>query len=163
MIRRHLRLRRAFLALAFAVLVAPAAAQAVTGVMVDTGLPPGIQQTDARHAALLVKNRHDIITAVDPRVSPFQLKVQAMRLNAMANQYQSQSSLRSENSFGVPGPSAGGATGPQTTVSATSSSSDSFDWGSAGIGAGIVLGGIAFLLIMRELGRRNGKTGLAKA
>ena len=146
MIRRHLRLRRAFLALAFAVLAAPTAAQAVTGVMVDTGLPPGIHST-----------------AVDPRVSPFQLKVQAMRLNAMANQYQSQSSLRSENSFGVPGPSAGGATGPQTTVSATSSSSDSFDWGSAGIGAGIVLGGIAFLLIMRELGRRNGKTGLAKA
>ena len=163
MIRRHLRLKRAFLALAFAVLAAPTAAQAVTGVMVDTGLPPGIQRTDARHAALLVQNRHDKITAVDPRVSPFQLKVQAMRLNAMANAYQSQSSLRSENSFGVPGPGAGGATGPQTTVSATSSSSDSFDWGSAGIGAGNVLGGIAFLLIMRELGRRNGKTGLAKA
>ena len=106
MIRRHLRLRRAFLALAFAVLAAPTAAQAVTGVMVDTGLPPGIQGTDARHAALLL-NRHDNITAVDPRVSPFQLKVQAMRLNAMANQYQSQSSLRSENSFGVPGPGAG--------------------------------------------------------
>lgn len=162
MIRRHLRLRRAFLALAFAVLAAPAGAQAVTGVMVDTGLPPGIQSTDARHAALLL-NRHDNITAVDPRISPFQLKVQAMRLNAMANAYESQSSLRSENSFGVPGPGAGGATGPQTTVSATSSSSDGFGWGSAGIGAGIVLGAIAFLLIMRELGRRNGKTGLAKA
>ena len=149
MIRRHLRFRRAFLALAFAALLAaPTAAQAVTGVMVD-GPPPGMY--------------HHNITAVDPRVSPFQLKVQAMRLNAMANAYQSQSPLRSENSFGVPGPSAGGATGPQTTVSATSSSSDSFDWGSAGIGAGIVLGGIAFLLIMRELGRRNGKTGLANA
>jgi hypothetical protein len=162
MIRRHLRLRRAFLALAFALLAAPTAAQAVTGVMVDTGLPPGIQGTDARHAALLL-NRHDNITAVDPRVSPFQLKVQAMRLNAMANQYQSQWSRRAEKSFIVPGPTAGGATGPQTTVSAASSTSDSFDWGSAGIGAGIVLGGIAFLLIMRELGRRNGKTGLANA
>ena len=147
MIRRHLRLRRAFLALAFAVLAAPTAAQAVTGVMVD-GPPPGMYNHN--------------ITAVDPRVSPFQLKVQAMRLNAMANAYENHSSLRSEHSFGVPGPSAGGATGPQTTVSA-SSASDSFGWGSAGIGAGVVLGGIAFLLIMRELGRRNGKTGLANA
>jgi hypothetical protein len=194
MIRKHFRFRRYVLGLAFAaVLVAPAAAQAYSGAFTD-GPATGVQQTDARHAALL--NKQNVAPASPLSAQPtgigqqaYAARLQAMadayarlkaqptaigqqayaaRLQAMADRYQSmgQGTVRSENSFGAPGPSAGGAQGPVVVKTASASSSSGFDWNDAGIGAAVAFG-IALLLVTAvALGRRyrhTDGTGLASA
>jgi hypothetical protein len=194
MIRKHFRFRRYVLGLAFAtVLIAPAAAQAYSGVTTD-GPATGVQQTDARHAALLNKQTVAPASPVSPQPTAigqqaYAARLQAMadaykriqagptsigeqaygaRLQAMADRYQSmgQSTVRSENSFGAPGPSAGGAQGPVAVKTASVSSSSGFDWNDAGIGAAVTFG-IALLLVTAvALGRRyrhTDRTGLASA
>ena len=55
MIRKHFRIRRYVFGLAFAAaLIAPTAAQAVSGITSE-GPATGVQKTDSRHAALLNK------------------------------------------------------------------------------------------------------------
>lgn len=224
MIRKHFRIRRYVFGLAFAAaLIAPAAAQAYSGVTTD-GPATGVQQTDARHAALLNKQTVAPASPVYPQTAPqtagvgeqaYQARVQAMadaakriqskptaigqqayaarlqaaadywatrqagptalgqqaygaRMQAMADRYQSmgQGTVRSENSFGAPGPSAGGAQGPVAVQTATVSSSSGFDWNDAGIGAAVAFG-IALLLVTAvAVGRRfrhTDRTGLASA
>ena len=68
MIRKHFRIRRYVFGLAFAAaLIAPAAAQAVTGITSE-GPATGVQQTDARHAALL--NKQTVAPASPLSVQP---------------------------------------------------------------------------------------------
>ena len=163
MIRKHFRIRRYVFGLAFATaLIAPAAASAYTG-LTSEGPATGVQQTDARHAALL--NRQ--ATPVTP--TGIGQQAYAARLQAMADRYASmgQGPVRSENSFGAPGPSAGGAQGPATVKTVSVSASSRFDWDDAGIGAGVAFG-IALLLVAAvAFGRRYRShpdgTGLASA
>jgi hypothetical protein len=61
--------------------------------------------------------------------------------------------VRSENSFGAPGPGAAGATGPQHVLTATSSSG--FDWTDASLGAAAAFATALLLLTAVGLGRRN--------
>jgi hypothetical protein len=165
MIRKHFRIRRYVFGLAFAAaLIAPAAAQAITGITSE-GPATGVQQTDARHAALLNKQ-----TVAPAQPAGIGQQAYAARMQAMADRYQAmqqaQTPVRSENSFGAPGPSAGGAQGPVAVKTASASSSSGFDWNDAGIGAAVAFG-IALLLVAAvALGRRyrsHHGTGLASA
>lgn len=196
MIRKHFRIRRYVIGLAFAAaLIAPAAAQAVTGITSE-GPATGVQQTDARHAALLNKQTVAPASPIYPQATgigqqAYEARLQAMaqaskrlqaqptgigqqayaaRMQAMADRYQSmaggKTTVRSENSFGAPGPSAGGAQGPVAVKTASVSSSSGFDWNDAGIGAAVAFG-IALLLVAAvAIGRRyrsHHGTGLASA
>ena len=155
MIRKHFRIRRIVLGLAFAAILAPSA-QAVTGYTID-GPTPGVYRTDARHQALV--DRHAALgqlqsPSVQSTLTPIQ--VEGMRWQAMADVYARQNPVRSENSFGVPGPSAGGAQGPVATQTVSHvGSSSSFDWKDAGIGGSIVFGAALMLLAAVTLGRRH--------
>lgn len=194
MIRKHFRFRRYLLGIAFAAALAvPAAAQAYSGISTD-GPATGVQTTDARHMALLQKQT--VAPASPIYAQPtgigqqaYAARLQAMadaykriqagptsigqqaygaRMNAMADRYQSIGSgtVRSENSFGAPGPSAGGAQGPVVVKTASASSSNGFNWNDAGIGAAVAFG-IALLLVTAvAVGRRyrhTDRTGLASA
>jgi hypothetical protein len=142
MIRKHFRLKRVFLGLAFAALVVAPTAQAYTGLMVD-GPTPGVQ------------SQRSIASEISVQPKPLsQLQIQAMRLDAMAAAYQSKSPLRSENSFGAPGPTVGGAQGPVSVATVSSAGSTSFNWDDAGIGASVAFGVALLLLLSVALGRR---------
>jgi hypothetical protein len=142
MIRKHFRFKRIALGLAFAAFAAPTA-QAV--VDVGTGAPPIPDRAVAHQIASEI--------SVQSGVSHWQ---------AIADAYQAQSPVRSENSFGAPGPSLAGATGPQV-VAAASRTSDGFNWSDAGIGASVAFGAALMLLMAVVLGRRfrSRPTGLA--
>jgi hypothetical protein len=141
MIRKHFRLKRVLLGLAFAMVAAPSA-QAYTGLTID-GSTPGIQ------------SHSSIASEMSVQAQPMsQLQIQAMRLDAMAAAYQSKSPLRSENSFGVPGPSLAGAQGPVSVEAVSTAGSDGFNWNDAGIGASVAFGVALLLLLSVALGRR---------
>lgn len=167
MIRKHFRIRRIVLGLAFAAIAAPAA-QAGSGLYVD-GPTPGIQyKTDARHQSLLDRNgpvghlqvpvtspQRKIASEISVQSTLTPLQVEGLRWQAMADLYALQNPVRSENSFGAPGPSAAGAQGP-TGVEVVASTSGGFDWSDAGIGASVVFGGMLMVLLAAvALGRRN--------
>jgi hypothetical protein len=145
MIRKHFRIRRIVIGLAFAAIVAPSA-QAYTGYSIDGGTP-SLQSASNSQKAI----RSEI--SVQPTLSLAQ--VQALRYQAMVDFYARQNPLRSENSFGAPGPSAAGAQGPVATQMVSRASSSSFDWSDAGIGASIVFGAALMLLTAVSLGRRH--------
>jgi hypothetical protein len=138
MIRKHFRLKRIALGLALATAVVAPTAQAA--VYVD-GPTPGVQAGYARAAA-------------------YQLKVEGMRWQAMAKQYESQ-----------PGITAAGAAlanqkhdalpVPITQASTTSVSDGGFNWSDAGIGALVSFGAALLLLTAIGLGRRSRSRGLA--
>jgi hypothetical protein len=162
MIRKHFRIRRIVLGLAFAAILAPSA-QAVTGYTIDGGTAVMQATTDARHQALL--DRHAAagqlqvpITSSSVQSTLTPLQVEGMRWQAMADSYARQNPVRSENSFGAPGPSAGGAQGPVATQTASRVGSSSFDWSDAGIGGSIVFGAALMLLTAITLGRRHNRS-----
>jgi hypothetical protein len=144
MIRKHFRIRRIVLGLAFAAILAPSA-QAVTGYTIDGG-------TAVMQSAPTSKSIRSEIS-VQPTLS--QAQVEALRYQAMVDFYARQNPVRSENSFGVPGPSAGGAQGPVATQTVSQVGSSSFDWSDAGIGGSIVFGAALMLLAAVTLGRRH--------
>jgi hypothetical protein len=151
MIRKHFRLKRIALGLAFAAVVVVPTAQARVA-LVD-GHPAPVSYTAVAHP---------IASEISVQSGVPQLQVEGLRWQAMADAYQAQSPVRSENSFGAPGPSLAGATGPQI-VAAASTTSDGFNWGDAGIGASIAFGAALMLLMAVVLGRRfrSRPTGLA--
>jgi hypothetical protein len=180
MIRKHWRRKKIAIGLAFAALAAAPAAQATTGFVTD-GPPPGTRITDARHAILLQKHNitpvQQTATALDRHVAAGQLalpvestitpqQADAMRWQAMAQSYANQQPIKSENSFGAPGPSAGGAQGPSGVEVVSSTSNGGFDWSDASIGAAVAFASALFLLTAVGLGRRyrsHQGTGLANA
>jgi hypothetical protein len=105
---------------------------------------------------------HQIASEISVQSGVSQLQVEGLRWQAMADAYQAQPPVRSENSFGAPGPSLAGATGPQV-VAAASTTSDGFNWSDAGIGASVAFGAALMLLMAVILGRRfrSRPTGLA--
>lgn len=146
MIRKHFRIRRLVLGLAFAALAAPVA-QATPNVYGPTAeIQSGItaQAADAY---------------LSTEVSPYEMRGTHVVPNGMT--VTPTSVVRSENSFGAPGPSAGGAVGPHSVATA-SATSTGFDWSDAGIGAGTAFGLALLLVTAVMLGRRH-RTGLASA
>lgn len=152
MIRKHFRLKRMVLGLAFAAVVVVPPAQARVA-LVD-GHPAPVSYTAVAHP---------IASEISVQSGIPQLQVEGLRWQAMANAYQAQSPVRSENSFGVPGPGFAGATGPQVVAAAASTTSDSFNWSDAGVGASVAFGAALMLLLAVVLGRRfrSRPTGLA--
>jgi hypothetical protein len=168
MIRKHFRIRRIVIGFAFAAILAPSA-QAYTGFSVDGGTA-NMKVTDAWHQALV--DRHAAAGQLQTPIASPQRKIRseisvqstltpaqvdALRYQAMVDLYSRQNPVRSENSFGVPGPSAGGAQGPVATRTISQASS-SFDWSDAGIGGSIVFGAGLLLLTAVILGRRHNRS-----
>ncbi len=151
MIRKHFRLKKIALGLAFAAVVVPSAQATV---LLD-GHPAPVSYTAVEH--------QPIASEISVQAPVSQLQVEGLRWQAMANAYQAQSPVKSENGFGVPGPSLAGATGPQTVAVAASTTSNGFNWSDAGIGALVAFGTALMLLMAVVLGRRfrHRPTGLA--
>jgi hypothetical protein len=143
MIRKHFRIRRIVIGLAFAAIVAPSA-QAYTGYSIDGGTP-GIQSASTSQP----------IRSENSAQPPLSLaQVQALRYQAMVDLYSNQNPLRSENSLGAAGTTVG-AQGPAPVQTVNRVSSDRFDWSDAGIGGSIVFGAALMLLTAVTLGRRH--------
>jgi hypothetical protein len=168
MLRKHIRIRRRlFIGLAFAALAAPAAAQAQSGVFVDGGpVPVSTPQVSSYHA--LYQRYHAVGGPVgsqirsehsqtSPTITP--LQADGLRWQAMARFYQSQqpTQANSERSNGVQGPN------PSLVPQLALSTSDSFDWKDAGIGASTVFAAALLLGIALVLTRRHQHTGLTSA
>lgn len=152
MIRKHFRLKRIALGLAFAAVIVVPTAQARVAVVGGHAAP--VSSTAVTH--------QPIASEISVQSGVPQLQVEGLRWQAMADAYQAQSPVRSENSFGAPGPGLAGATGPQIVATA-STTSDGFNWSDAGIGASIAFGAALMLLMAVVLGRRfrSRPTGLA--
>lgn len=150
MIRKHFRIRRVVLGLAFALVAAPSAL-AVTGPVTDGGGPDPY-----RSNVYAAQSHQPIASEISVQANQLTpLQVEGLRWQAMADFYASQKPVRSENSFGVPGPSAGGAQGPFSVQTASSVGSSGIDWSDAGIGASIAFGAALMLLTVVGLGRRH--------
>ena len=141
MFRKHFRIRRLVLGLAFAAFAAPAA-QASTGYFVDGGPVPVSRATDSFQQSYL--RYHQVggpLAAPTKAITP--LQADGMRYQAIANAYTAQQA----------------AVAPQVA----SSTSRGFAWSDAGIGASSAFGIALLLLIAVALGRRNQQTGLSNA
>jgi len=148
MIRKHFRLKKIALGLAFAAVAVPTAQASV---LLD-GHPAPVSYTAVA--------QQPIASEISVQSGVPQLQVEGMRWQAMAKAY--------ENSPGIT--AAGAALSnakhsayPVSVVQASSSSSDSFNWSDAGIGAAIAFGTALMLLMAVVLGRRfrSRPTGLA--
>ena len=149
MIRKHFRLKKIALGLAFAAVAVPSA-QASVPVLLD-GHPAPVSYTAVAH--------QPIASEMSVQSGVPQLQVEGLRWQAMAKAY--------ENS---PGITAAGAALSNAKHSAypvsvvqTTTSSDGFNWSDAGIGASIAFGAALMLLMAVILGRRfrSRPTGLA--
>jgi hypothetical protein len=147
MLRKHFRIRRLVLGLAFAALAAPAAASAA-GIFVDEGPVPVSKAATSTQ----VRTEHSAST-----ITP--LQADGLRWQAAARIYarQQASQATSERSYGVPGPN------PSLVPQVVLSTSNSFDWGDAGIGASSAFGVALILVIAVALIRRNQHAGLTRA
>jgi hypothetical protein len=169
MFRKHLRFRRRlFIGLAFAALVAPAAAQAQSGVFVDGGPVPVSTVTVSNYQPSYLRY-HEVGVPVatgpearsersaQPSITP--LQADGLRWNAMAKFFESQQPVQaiSERSNGVKGPD------PSLVPQVVLSTSNSFDWKDAGIGASTVFAAALLIGIALILTRRNQHTGLRGA
>jgi hypothetical protein len=171
MFRKHFRIKRAVLGLAFAtalVPVAPAGA-ATLSTFVDGGPAPvsytpvtSYQPSYLRYhevggpigAALQVRSEH---SATQATITP--LQADGLRWTAMARFYAQQqpAAAISERSNGVQGPDP--SLVPQTVLS----TSNGFDWTDAGVGASTAFGAALLLGIGIVLSRRRQDTGLTSA
>jgi hypothetical protein len=170
MIRKHFRIKRFALGLAFAVvaaavLVPTATARVASEISVQSGVTPlqadglrwqaianAYKQKDAARAPIASE------MSVQSTITPVQ--ADAMRWEAMAKFYK-------DNQPGVT--AAGTAIANQqhqaypVPVTVSAASSDGFSWSDAGIGASAVFAGVLVLLTIIGLGRRNRTRGLASA
>lgn len=192
MFRKHFRFRRRlFVGLAFAALVAPTAAQAQTGLFVDGGPAPVSNVTVSSYTpsylryhqvggpvasntltpetkrflamAQATRYQQQQSTAISEHsaktITP--LQADGMRWTAMAKRYQELQGTAaiSERSNGVNGPDP--SLVPQLAVS--TSTSNSFDWTDAGIGASTAFAAALLLGIALLVTRRNQHSGLTSA
>jgi hypothetical protein len=153
MSRKHFRIRRLVIGLAFAAFAVPVApAAATTGFFVDGGPAPVSFSTAGSNQPSYLRYHEvgvPVGTGPDIRsenalrastVTP--LQADGLRWNAMADSYlRNQPTVAiSERSNGVKGPD------PSLVPQLVSATSTGFDWGDAGIGASTAFG-IALLLI----------------
>jgi len=149
MIRKHFRLKKIALGLAFAALVVAPTAQARVA-LVDGHAAP-ISYTAVEHQR--------IASEISVQSGVPQLQVEGMRWQAMAKAY--------ENSPGITAAGAALSNAKHTaypvSVVQSTTSSDGFNWSDAGIGASLAFGAALMLLMAVVLGRRfrSRPTGLA--
>jgi hypothetical protein len=147
MIRKHFRLKRIALGLAFAAVVVAPTAQARVA-LVDGHAAP---------VSYTAVERQPIASEISVQSGVPQLQVEGLRWQAMAKAYE------------TPGITAAGAAlsnakhnaYPVSVVQTTTS--DGFNWSDAGIGASVAFGAALMLLMAIVLGRRfrSRPTGLA--
>jgi len=146
MIRKHFRLKRIALGLAFAAVVAAPTAQARVAPVDGHAAPVSYTAVE-----------HPIASEISVQSGVPQLQVEGLRWQAMAKAYE------------TPGITAAGAAlsnakhnaYPVSVVQTTTS--DGFNWSDAGIGASVAFGAALMLLMAVVLGRRfrSRPTGLA--
>jgi hypothetical protein len=172
MFRKHFRFKRMVLGLAFAAVavpVAPAGAASLS-TFVDGGPAPVSNVTvSSSQPSYLRYHEVGVPVATGPEIrsenarrvaTVTALQADGLRLTAMAERYQQlQPSVAfSERSYGVPGPDP--SLVPQVITASTSSS---FDWTDAGIGASMAFAAALLLGIGIALTRRHQHTGLTSA
>jgi hypothetical protein len=136
MIRKHFRLKRVMVGLAFAAIVAPAA--------------------QATPYGGTVSNSSSRVDYLSTQVSPYELgSGQATHVLPSGMTLAAPLVARSENSRGAGGPSTVGATNPVAVPVASTASADAFDWSDAAIGALVAFGTALVLLTATMLGRRQ--------
>ena len=149
MIRKHFRLKKIALGLAFAAVAVPTA-QASVPVLLD-GHPAPVSYTAVA--------QQPIASEMSVQSGVPQLQVEGLRWQAMAKAY--------ENSPGITAEGAALSNAKHSaypvSVAQTTTSSDGFNWSDAGIGASIAFGAALMLLMAVILGRRfrSRPTGLA--
>jgi hypothetical protein len=146
MIRKHFRLKRIALGLAFAAVVVPSAQAAL---YVD-GNPAPVSYTAVEHQR--------IASEISVQSGVPQLQVEGLRWQAMAKAY--------ENSPGITAAGAALSNAKHTAYPVSvvqTTTSDGFNWSDAGIGASVAFGAALMLLLAVVLGRRfrSRPTGLA--
>lgn len=155
MIRKHFRLKRLILGLAVAALAAPVSAQA----MVAIDGPTGGEQ------AYVIPKSHGIVVQSPAQAATYQLKVEAMRGQALNNTWADSRPGASVSKLGPLDAWAIGAISanqPVPTVVTSTRTSDGFNWSDAGIGAAVTFGAVLFLLTAVLLGRKRiDRSGLA--
>ena len=147
MIRKHFRLKKIALGLAFAAVVVPSA-QAGVPVLLD-GHPAPVSYTAVEHQPIASEISVQSVS---------QLQVEGQRWQAMAKPYEN-----------LPGITAAGAALSNAKHSAypvsvvQTTTSDGFNWSDAGIGASVAFAAALMLLMAVILGRRfrHRPTGLA--
>ena len=149
MIRKHFRLKKIALGLAFAALVVAPTAQARVA-LVDGHAAP-ISYTAVEHQR--------IASEISVQSGVPQLQVEGLRWQAMAKAY--------ENSPGITAAGAALSNAKHNaypvSVVQTTTTSDGFNWSDAGVGASVAFGAALMLLLAVVLGRRfrSRPTGLA--
>jgi hypothetical protein len=165
--------RRFFVGLAFAALVAPAAAQAESRVFVDGGPAPGSSVTvsspvSSYQPSYLRYHEVGAPVAAGPQIRSERsasvatitpLQADGLRWTATARFYAQQqpTAAISERSNGVKGPD------PSLVPQVVVATSSGFDWSDAGIGASTVFAAALLLGIAIYLTRRNHQSGLTSA
>jgi hypothetical protein len=185
MIRKHFRLKKIALGLAFAAIVVPTAQAKVvlpgnpapasertaiklTGAAL-VNAPAPVSQTVKLTGAALVNAPAPVSQAVAHRPiasemsvqSPVsQLQVEGQRWNAMARQYENQPGI---TAAGAALTNAKHSAYPVQVTQTQTAASDPFNWSDAGIGASVTFGAALMLLMAVILGRRfrSRPTGLA--
>ena len=148
MIRKHFRLKKISLGLAFAAVAVPTAQASV---LLD-GHPAPVSYAS-------VAAQQPIASEISVQSGVPQLQVEGLRWQAMAKAY--------ENSPGITAAGAALSNAKHTaypvSVVQTTTSSEPFNWSDAGIGASIAFGAALMLLMAVVLGRRfrSRPTGLA--
>ena len=154
MIRKHFRLKKIALGLAFAAVVVPTAQARV---VIDSA--PVSQGTAIKlTGAALVNAPAPVSQAVQAPLS--RLQVEGMRWEAMARQYESRPGI---TAAGAALSNAKHTAYPVPVTQTQTATSDGFNWSDAGIGALVAFGAALMLLTAFVLTRRNrsGPTGLA--
>ena len=142
MIRKHFRVKRLVVGLAFAAILAPAAQATPYG--------GGISNSRADS---------DLLTT---QVSPYEMRGTHVLPNGMT--LVSPPIARSENSRGSGGPNTVGATNPVSMPAIRTVSASGFDWSDAAIGASVAFAAALLLLTSVTVARRHrDRTGLASA
>ena len=147
MIRKHFRLKRIALGLAFAAVVVPTAQAKVL-------LPgsPAPAYTPVAH--------QQIASEISVQSPVSQVQVEGLRWQAMARQYENRPGI---TAAGAALSNAKHTAYPAPVTQARAATSDGFNWSDAGIGALVAFGAALMLLTAFVLTRRNrsGPTGLA--
>jgi hypothetical protein len=177
MIRKHFRLKKIALGLAFAAVVVPTAQAKVilpgnpapasertaiklTGAAL-VNAPAPVSQTVKLTGAALVNAPAPVSQAVAHRPiasemsvqSPVsQLQVEGQRWNAMARQYENHPGI---TAAGAALTNAKHSAYPVQVTQTQTSASDGFNWSDAGIGASVAFGATLLLLMAVVLGRRR--------
>lgn len=148
MIRKHFRLKKIALGLAFGALIVAPTAQARVALVDGHSAPVSYTAVD----------RQPIASEISVQSGVPQLQVEGMRWQAMAKAY--------ENSPGITAAGAALSNAKHTAYPVSvvqTTTSDGFNWSDAGIGASVAFGAALMLLLAVVLGRRfrSRPTGLA--